>query len=89
MEIIVKKISEDEIIEKNIRTWPIWQKEKSKFEWSYPETEECYILEGKVIVHTDKGDYEINANDYVVFPKGLKCVWEIIEPIKKHYNFPD
>ncbi|MDH5793723.1 MAG: cupin domain-containing protein [Candidatus Bathyarchaeota archaeon] len=27
------------------------------------------------------------AGDYVIFPKGLKCTWEIKKRIKKHYKF--
>lgn len=87
MEIIVKKLSESEINEKGIRNWSIWTKEKSKFDWYYDSIEECYFLEGKVIVHTANGDFEINQFDYAVFPEGLKCQWEVIEPVKKHYNF--
>ena len=26
--------------------------------------------------------------DFVTFKDGLSCVWDIIEPIKKYYNFP-
>jgi hypothetical protein len=25
--------------------------------------------------------------DFVTFPKGLSCIWDIKEPVKKHYNF--
>jgi len=34
-----------------------------------------------------EGNIEFNAGDYVVFPKGLKCKWEIKKKIRKHYNF--
>lgn len=88
MKIKVIKPSEDYLRERNVRTWPIWTKEVSKFDWYYDETEECYILEGKVFVETKEGEkVEINAGDFVTFEKGLSCKWDVLEPIKKHYNF--
>lgn len=87
MKVTIKKLSQDEIKEKGIRNWPVWEKEISTFDWFYDTPEQCYILEGEVIVHTDSGDYEIKAGDYVEFPHGLKCVWEIKKDIRKHYNF--
>jgi hypothetical protein len=38
-------------------------------------------------VKCPEGAVEFGAGDYVVFPVGLKCTWEIKEKIKKHYNF--
>ena len=29
----------------------------------------------------------IEKGDYVIFPKGLQCVWEVHKSIKKHYMF--
>ncbi len=87
MEIIIKKLSEEEIKSKNITKWPIWTKEVSTFDWFYDEKEECLFLEGKVIIHTDSDKLEIQKGDYAVFPKGLSCKWEVIEPIKKYYKF--
>ncbi|MFV9616801.1 MAG: cupin domain-containing protein [Gammaproteobacteria bacterium] len=31
----------------------------------------------------------MQEGDMVFFPKGMKCVWKIIEPIEKHYIFED
>jgi hypothetical protein len=87
MKISIKKLSEQDINEKGIKNWPIWIKEVSKFDWFYDDNEECLILEGMVKIHTNEGVYEISKGDFVTFPKGLSCIWEIIEPIKKHYNF--
>jgi uncharacterized protein len=68
--------------------WPVWQKEKSTFAWSYDDKEECLILEGKAIVINESGkEFAFETGDYVVFPKGMKCTWKILEPIRKHYNF--
>lgn len=30
---------------------------------------------------------DFGAGDLVVFPKGMKCVWDIKEDVRKHYSF--
>jgi len=81
----IKKPSDTEREEAG--SWPIWEKEESKFPWEYNMQETCLILEGKAIIQTPEGNVEFGAGDYVVFPKGLKCTWEIEQKIRKHYNF--
>ncbi|MGB9701650.1 MAG: cupin domain-containing protein [Candidatus Kapaibacteriota bacterium] len=87
MKISVQKLTEDEVKNKGINKWPVWTKEISKFDWFYDENEQCLFLEGKVKIHTNNETIEISKGDFVTFPKGLSCVWEIIEPVKKYYNF--
>lgn len=87
MNIEIKHLSDKEKESLRIDSWPIWEKEISRFDWYYDSTEHCHILEGKVIVETDEGNVEIEAGDFVTFPKGLKCVWDIKENIRKHYKF--
>lgn len=87
MEIKIEKLSDEQIEEKGIKSWPIWEKEVSRFDWHYDFTEECYILEGKVVVETAEGNVEFGKGDFVTFPKGLSCVWDIKEAVRKHYNF--
>jgi uncharacterized protein len=86
-EIIISKLSEAEILEKNIRSWPIWTKEISRFDWYYDSEEACLILEGEIQIETSNGKYHIQAGDFVVFKKGLQCVWNVIKPVRKHYQF--
>lgn len=88
MEIKVQRLKEDQLKNLEVFNWPIWEKEVSKFDWHYDDIEECYFLEGKVTVETKDGKkVEFGKGDFVSFPKGLSCVWEIKEPVKKHYNF--
>jgi len=87
MSVKIEKLSDDQINQMGIKKWPVWTKEVSKFDWYYDSKEQCLILTGKIIVETDEGNVEINAGDFVTFPKGLKCVWNVIEPVRKHYNF--
>lgn len=87
MKIKIEQLSEEAIEERQISTWPVWEKEVSEFDWYYDQTEVCYILEGEVVVTTDKEKVTIKAGDYVTFPAGLSCRWKILKPIRKHYTF--
>ncbi|MBN1647595.1 MAG: cupin domain-containing protein [Spirochaetales bacterium] len=87
MKITTEKLTEQQISERGISSWPIWEKEVSRFPWTYDSTEQCYILEGKVIVKTAEETVTIGPGDFVTFPKGMDCTWDIKEDIRKHYNF--
>ena len=88
MEIKVEKLNQDELRKKGVFSWPIWEKEVSRFPWHYDSVEECYLLEGKVTVEgKDAGRVSFGKGDFVSFPKGLSCTWDIKEAVKKHYNF--
>ncbi len=88
MEIQVEKPTEEKLKSLGVSSWPIWEKEVSRFDWYYSEKETCYILEGEVTIETADGkNVDIKKGDLVVFPRGLKCVWDIKKPIRKHYNF--
>ena len=87
MKIEIKQLNENEIQSMGIRKWSIWTKEISSFDWYYDSQEMCLILEGQATIKSEFEEVVIKKGDYVVFPVGLKCVWKITEPIKKHYNF--
>ena len=69
------------------RSWPIWGCDPSEFSWEYDQEEHCYVLEGEVTVEGSENTVDIIPGDYVIFPKGLKCVWRVNKAIKKHYAF--
>ena len=85
--VIIQKLSDEVIDKRSIRNWPIWEKEVSRFDWQYDGDEECLILEGEIEVETDEGNYSIRPGDFVRFKSGLKCVWDVKKPVRKHYNF--
>ena len=87
MKIKIEKMSENELNSLGVFNWPIWEKEKSEFDWEYSDEESCYLLEGDVEVKTDFETVTFRKGDFVVFPKGLKCVWKINKAVKKHYSF--
>ena len=84
----VRKPTDDEAAQ--CRGWPIWTCETSEFNWDYTQTETCLLLEGAVTVsdRPDGGEsVSFGPGDLVVFPVGLKCVWKVEQPVRKHYNF--
>ncbi len=85
--VVIMKISAEEVVRQKVDSWPVWEKEVSRFNWVYEDTEECYILEGEITIETNEGDYQIVSGDFVTFQKGLSCIWDIKKPVKKHYNF--
>lgn len=69
-------------------SWPIWSCGVSRFPWTYDAQETCLLLEGQVTVTPEGGEaVSFGAGDLVVFAKGLSCVWEVKEPVRKHYRF--
>ncbi len=88
MEIKVQKLGQDQLKKMGVFGWPIWEKEVSRFPWAYDSIEECFFLEGKVTVETKDGkSVSFGKGDFVTFPKGLSCTWNIKEAVRKHYNF--
>lgn len=88
MEIKVQKLKDEELKKKNVFNWPVWTKEVSKFNWHYDSIEECYLLEGDVTVEAEDGaSVSFGKGDFVTFPKGLSCTWNVNKPVRKHYNF--
>ncbi|MBI4647285.1 MAG: cupin domain-containing protein [Bacteroidia bacterium] len=83
----IERLDLKELKNKGINNWPIWEKEISKFDWYYDSIEECFFLEGEVDVETSEGTYCLKAGDFVTFSEGLKCVWNVKKPVRKHYNF--
>jgi len=85
MQVTVKKPDENE--KAFMQKQPVWSCGVSSFDWFYDSEETCLILEGEVTVTWDGGSTSFGAGDYVVFPKGLACVWNVTKPVKKHYIF--
>ncbi|HPF52104.1 MAG TPA: cupin domain-containing protein [Draconibacterium sp.] len=87
MKVEIEQYSQEELEQEGVFDWPVWEHDEDKFEWFYDQTELCYILEGEAVVTTEFEAYTIKAGDFVMFPKGLECVWDIQSAIKKHYTF--
>ena len=85
--VIIEKLTEDEIKKRGIKNWPVWEKKVSRFDWNYDSEEQCLFLNGDVTVETKEGSYDIKAGDFVTFKQGLSCVWNVKKRVKKHYDF--
>ncbi len=86
--IVITSPSAEEIRGKGVTEWPVWEKGISRFAYEYDADEECFILSGEVTVETSEGVFSIKPGDFVTFRKGLQCLWNITQPVRKHYNFP-
>ncbi|XP_020878560.1 uncharacterized protein LOC9310685 isoform X2 [Arabidopsis lyrata subsp. lyrata] len=86
---IEKNPPESKLTQLGVRNWPRWGCPPSKFPWTYSAKETCYLLEGKVKVYPNGSDegVEIEAGDFVVFPKGMSCTWDVSVAVDKHYQF--
>ena len=86
-QVIIRTLTEKEKNQLNISEWTIWEKEVSKFDYTYEETEHCLFLEGEVVIETQNAVRFIKAGDFVTFANGLSCTWDIKKKVKKHYQF--
>ena len=86
---IIKVIKEVDQNKRNeLASWPIWEKEASKFPWTYDEEETCFFIEGDVVVTPENGEpVRMGKGDLVTFPAGMSCTWEILSDVRKHYRF--
>ncbi len=82
-----KKISLEEAKKLGVDSWTRWECEPSTFDWEYEEQETAYVFEGDVIVTSGNQKAQIGPGMLLSFPKGMKCVWEVRETIKKAYTF--
>ena len=85
--VTVEKPSEEKLKQLGVRSWPIWTKEASRFDWHYDQTETCYFLEGEVTVTAEGQSVSFGKGDFVTFPKGLSCTWHVKKAVRKHYKF--
>lgn len=87
-EVKVDRPGSIELQSQGVFSWPVWEKEVSRFEWHYDKTEQCYLLEGEVVLEYGQDKKVLfGKGDFIIFPKGLSCVWDIKKAVKKHYRF--
>eukprot|EP00563_Minutocellus_polymorphus_P018887 CAMPEP_0197723816 /NCGR_PEP_ID=MMETSP1434-20131217/5973_1 /TAXON_ID=265543 /ORGANISM="Minutocellus polymorphus, Strain CCMP3303" /LENGTH=95 /DNA_ID=CAMNT_0043309107 /DNA_START=131 /DNA_END=418 /DNA_ORIENTATION=- len=86
---VVSNPSKEWLEEKGVFNWGTWGCEASKFPWSYDSNESCYILKGKVTVtpSDDRNPVTVGEGDFVTFPAGMSCTWDVSQAIHKHFKF--
>jgi uncharacterized protein len=74
---------------KGVFSWGTWGCGVSKFPWTYGDSESCYLLAGKVTVTPTDGRTAVTfgKGDFVTFPAGMSCTWDVTEAVEKHYMF--
>ncbi len=87
MNITISQLTDKQIEERGVLSWPIWSCDVSEFDWEYSDEESCLLLDGEVEFKSEFETVQFSAGDFVVFPKGLKCHWKVTSPVKKHYTF--
>ena len=87
MQIQVHQPTDAELRALGVFAWPIWTCDASTFDWTYDQKETCYLLAGRAMVKAGDQSVSFGKGDLVVFPSGLSCVWQVIEPVRKHYRF--
>lgn len=84
----VEKATPERLRELNVDSWSPWECGVETFDWEYASNETAYVKAGRVHVLTEHGqEVEFGQGDLVIFPKGLKCTWTVLEPIRKVFTF--
>ncbi len=79
--ITVAKPDQEDLVAENVTSWPIWEKDRSTFEWHFGEQETCFCLDGEATVRTIDGEITIGKGDLVTFPAGCECQFRVKKPI--------
>ena len=70
MNVEVRKPTPEELDKWGVKSWPIWEKEESSFDWYYDEKEMCFFLEGEVEVELTTGEkVKIEKGDWAVLSR--------------------
>jgi len=86
---VVRSPGQEFLQKKGVFDWGTWGCGVSKFPWTYDQTESCYLLSGKVTVTPSDGrsPATFGKGDFVTFPAGMSCTWDVSEPVQKHFMF--
>ena len=87
MRITVDQLEQEELEDMGVYSWPVWEHDEEKFEWYYDKTEKCFITSGEATIISEFESITIKPGDFVVFPAGLECIWDIHSAISKRYTF--
>ena len=86
MRVEIDQLEQEELEELDVFSWPIQEYDEEKFEWYYDKTEQCYIISGEATIVSEFESVTIKTGDFVTFPAGLECVWDVESTIRKHYT---
>jgi uncharacterized protein len=86
---VISKPDKEFLEKKGVFSWGTWGCGVSKFPWTYDSNESCYLLNGQVTVTPTDGRQPatFGAGDFVTFPSGMSCTWDVSEAVQKHFMF--
>lgn len=86
---VVRNPDQEFLEKKGVFNWGTWGCGVSKFPWTYDENESCYLLAGQVTVTPTDGRKPVTfgKGDFVTFPAGMSCTWDVSEAVQKHFMF--
>ncbi|KAL7506048.1 hypothetical protein ACHAXN_003402 [Cyclotella atomus] len=86
---VISQPDKEFLDKKGVFNWGTWGCPASKFPWTYDSSESCYLLAGQVTVTPTDGRQAatFGKGDFVTFPAGMSCTWDVTEAVQKHYMF--
>ena len=86
---VISQPSKGFLEQKGVFSWGTWGCDASTFPWTYSDNESCYLLKGQVTVTPTDGrkPATFGKGDFVTFPAGMSCTWEVSEAVSKHFLF--
>ena len=85
MKIEVDQLDLEDIKELGVKSWPTMEYDEEKFEVFYDKTEQCYIVSGEATIVSEFESITVKPGDFLTFPAGLECVWDVDSRIKKYF----
>jgi uncharacterized cupin superfamily protein len=85
MKIEVDQLDLDDLKELGVKSWPVMEYDEEKFEVFYDKTEQCYIVAGEATIVSEFESITVKPGDFITFPAGIECVWDVDSAITKHY----
>ncbi|KAL7581586.1 hypothetical protein ACA910_022144 [Epithemia clementina (nom. ined.)] len=86
---VISQPDQEFLEKKGVFKWGTWGCDAGSFPWTYGENESAYLLAGKVTVTPTDGrkPATFRKGDFVTFPAGMSCTWDVEEAVHKHFKF--
>lgn len=64
----------------------VWRSSPGSWRVAYDEWEYCHVTQGRARLHEDgAAPVDVGPGDSFILHPGFTGVWEVLEPIEKHY----
>lgn len=89
MKIEIDRLDLEELEELQINSWATGEYDEEKLEVFYNKTEMCYIVSGEATIVTEFESVIVKTGDFITFPAGLECIWDVDTKIHRRYIFEE